>query len=90
MDTMADSKPGRKPDITDDELVAAIRGLLAQTGEPVVTPIEIVEVVPLKRRGLLRRLQSLVEDGRLRTKKVGARARVYWLDDDDPSGNGTG
>jgi PAS domain S-box-containing protein len=46
-------------------------------GEPVTTP-EVAERLGLGRRTAYGRLERLVEEGRLETKKVGANARVWW------------
>ncbi|SFR66862.1 PAS domain S-box-containing protein [Halogeometricum rufum] len=46
-------------------------------GEPVTTP-EVAERLDIGRRTAYARLERLVEDGRVETKKVGANARVWW------------
>ena len=46
-------------------------------GEPLTTP-EVAEALDLGRRTVYARLERLVEEGRLATKKVGANARVWW------------
>ncbi|GAA0679974.1 bacterio-opsin activator domain-containing protein [Natronoarchaeum mannanilyticum] len=46
-------------------------------GEP-VTASEIADVIECTRRTAYDRLQRLAEDGELESKKIGARARVWW------------
>ncbi|PSQ03656.1 hypothetical protein BRC97_13115 [Halobacteriales archaeon QS_6_71_20] len=57
-----------------------------ESGEPRTTP-EVAEELGVGRRTAYARLERLVEAGRLRTKKVGANARVWWR---PPSGDGAG
>ena len=47
------------------------------SGEPLTTP-EVAETLAVDRRTAYARLERLVDDGFLRTKKVGASARVWW------------
>ena len=63
-----------------EPLTATLRETLAQfdpTGEPRTTP-EVAEQLDLGRRSTYNRLERLVEQNRLETKKVGANARVWW------------
>jgi|GEM_PF-5264723 len=46
-------------------------------GTPVTTP-EVAEAYDCTQRTIYNRLESLAEEGRLETKKVGARGRVWW------------
>jgi len=46
-------------------------------GTPVTTP-EVAEEFDCTTRTIYNRLDALVEDGRLQTKKVGASSRVWW------------
>jgi PAS domain S-box-containing protein len=46
-------------------------------GTPVTTP-EVAEEFDCTKRTIYNRLDALVEDGRLQTKKVGASSRVWW------------
>ncbi|NHN43289.1 PAS domain S-box protein [Halorubellus sp. JP-L1] len=48
-----------------------------ESGVPLTTP-EVAESMDLGRRTVYARLERLVEEGRLETKKVGASARVWW------------
>jgi DNA-binding Lrp family transcriptional regulator len=67
--------PGRKPKITDEEILDAFRS----SSEPVLTTSEIASEFDITHRGVRDRLEKLEEDGVLRSKKVGARAKV-WSD----------
>lgn len=53
-------------------------------GEPRTTP-EVAESLDLGRRSTYARLERLVDDDRLETKKVGANARVWWRPSRTPS-----
>lgn len=75
------SDAGRPKTVSDDALVTAVRDCLRDTGDPVVTTAEIEAAVTLSRRGLSDRLRALREDGRLASKEVGARGRVWWVPD---------
>ena len=48
-----------------------------EPGEPWTTP-EVAEFLDLGRRSTYARLERLVEQNRIKTKKVGANARVWW------------
>ncbi|MFB6201818.1 MAG: GAF domain-containing protein [Halorhabdus sp.] len=50
---------------------------LGPPGTPVTTP-EVAEGFDCTQRTIYNRLESLVEDGVLETKKVGANSRVWW------------
>jgi len=52
-------------------------GVFDSSGEPKTTP-EVAEQLDLGRRTVYARLERLVEEGFLRTKKMGANARVWW------------
>jgi len=51
--------------------------ILGPPGTPVTTP-EVAEGFDCTQRTVYNRLESLVEDGILQTKKVGANSRVWW------------
>jgi PAS domain S-box-containing protein len=51
---------------------------LAPTGTPVTTP-EVAAEFDCTTRTVYNKLDTLVDEGRLETKKVGARGRVWWL-----------
>lgn len=74
---MSRDGPGRKPRVTDDEIVAVIR----EDERPVLTTSMIAEQLPIKRRGLLKRLNALTDDGRVEQMDVGPRSQVWYVDD---------
>jgi len=68
-------------------LTDALRETLAvfdSPGRPWTTP-EVADRLDLGRRSTYERLERLVEQGRLETKKVGANARVWWRSVDSAS-----
>lgn len=69
------SKPGPKPSVTDDEILAVFR----VTDDPVLSTAEVAKELPLERRSVYDRLVSLREEGRLTDKQVGGRNTVWWL-----------
>ena len=66
--------PGRPPRITDDEIIAVFRS----SSDPVLTTKEIASHFDITHRGVRDRLEKLNDQGRLKSKKVGARAKVWW------------
>lgn len=66
--------PGRTPQITDDEILAIFRG----SPDPVLSTSEVSSKVEITHRGVRDRLEKLEEDEKLESKKVGARAIVWW------------
>lgn len=54
----------------------------AVMSDPVLSSSEVSDIVNVTQQGALSRLRSLEADGKLRSKKVGARARVFWLSDE--------
>lgn len=66
--------PGRRPEITDDELL----GVFRSSSDPVLTTSEIASQVEITHRGVRDRLEKLETEGKLNSKKVGARAKVWW------------
>lgn len=69
--------PGPKPDVPDSELLR----LIASAPDPVVTSTELAEALDMSQQGAYNRLRSLEEDGYVRSRKVGASARVWWITD---------
>lgn len=55
--------------------------IIALHPEPVITSSDIYEKLGMTQRGAQNRLETLVEEGYLESKDVGARAKVYWLTD---------
>lgn len=68
---------GRKPETPDGEILQQIA--LART--PFVTSTELAEDLEMTQQGVYSRLQSLEEEELVKSRKVGARARVWWLTD---------
>lgn len=73
-----DAKPGPKPSVTDDEILAVFR----ETSDPVLSTAEVTEKVSLKRRSVYDRLTRLAEEGQLESKQIGGRNTVWWLVND--------
>lgn len=78
------SGPGRKPRVSDEQILE----LFQETNDPVLSTSEVADELPIGRRGTLKRLQSLVEDGQLESKSIGGRNTVWWLSENDISGKG--
>ena len=68
------SKPGRKPRVTEEEIVQEFR----DTDDPVLSTDEVADQLPLERRSVYDRLVSLREDGALTSKQVGGR-NIWWI-----------
>lgn len=66
--------PGRRPKITDEEILAVFRS----SSDPVMTTSEVASKFELTHRGVRDRLEKLDEQGVLESKKVGARAKIWW------------
>lgn len=66
--------PGRKPDVSDEEIL----NVFERTNDPILTASEIGEEIEMGRRGVLSRLENLEERGVLESKKVGGRSVVWW------------
>ena len=69
------SKPGRKPRVTDEEVLTVLR----ETGDPVLSTAEVAEELPIQRRATLTRLQRLAENDVLARKRTGGRNTIWWL-----------
>jgi hypothetical protein len=54
-----------------------------------VTAGDVMEAVGCSRRTAHNKLNALVEDGELKTRKVGSRSRVWWVPIEEPSGDGS-
>jgi DNA-binding IclR family transcriptional regulator len=68
---------GRKPKMSDDELVELVRTSDDWAGRPFTTAPELADRVGMSRQGVHRRLQTLVKEGRIEKYKSGQSA-VYW------------
>lgn len=70
--------PGRPKDVSDEEIlreVALARG-------PIVTAPELSDRLGISSSAVNKRLDSLVEEGYIKQREVGAKAIVYWLSED--------
>lgn len=68
---------GREPTISDAEIIREI----AVAPDPIVTSVELAEEIDMTQQGAYSRLESLEDKGLVRSKKVGSRARVWWMTD---------
>lgn len=66
---------GRPPTVSDEEILDVFRG----ANDPVLIASEVAEELPIGRRGVYKRLESLAENGELGKKKIGGRGTVWWL-----------
>lgn len=66
--------PGRTPEISNEEILSVFRS----SSDPVLTTSEVASEFEITHRGLRDRLEKLEGKGKLRSKKVGARAKVWW------------
>ena len=66
--------PGPDPEITDEEILDVFRS----TSDPVLTTSEVAAEFDLSHRGVRNRLEKLNEEGTIKSKKVGARGKVWW------------
>lgn len=69
--------PGRKPTVSDAEILNAFR----ETPDPVLTTNEVAEVIELSRRGTFDRLARLSEDGEIKMKKIRETGAIWWFPD---------
>lgn len=69
--------PGRKPTVTDEEILEVFR----VTSDPVLSTGEVAEQIGLGRRGTLDRLKQLTDENKLKSKKIGVKAAVWWSPD---------
>lgn len=69
-----------KQKMTDDELIDAVLDAAEDRGSPFVSTSEVLDVdaVDLTRRGLITRLDTLVELGKLGGREVG-RTKMWWV-----------
>lgn len=70
-----DTTPGRKPQVTDDEILQ----LFQDAGDPVLSTAEVTEQLPIKRSATYKRLSALRDDGQLTGKDIGGRNTVWWI-----------
>lgn len=72
---------GRPPAVSDQEILRGVYRSLSDSADPAATTAEIAEQLPIKREGLGRRLNDLVERGLVERKQVGV-SYIWWLPDD--------
>ena len=72
-----ESKPGRKPRVTNEEILQLFR----DTDDPVLSTGEVTAELSIGRSATYKRLSKLREEGALHGKKIGGRNTVYWLDE---------
>lgn len=68
---------GRPKDVSDKEILEAVKIVFGPA-----TAGEVSDQVELNNSGANKRLKKLVNNGKLNQKKVGAKAKVYWLTDE--------
>jgi predicted transcriptional regulator len=66
---------GPAPKHSDEEILR----IFAQSPDPVLFVTELAEQLDMTEEGTRKRIEPLVEDGRLLSKKPGERSRVYWI-----------
>ena len=71
---MAKDGIGRPREVTCEDVVSAFDNV----EKPVATGKLLAELLDVSRQSVLRRLQELEEDGRVKRWKVGSRAVVWW------------
>jgi hypothetical protein len=76
-------KPGPKPKVEPADALDVF-ARRDDRGEP-LTASEVADVLGCSRRTALNKLTDLAGDGRLRSKQVGGRSRVYWVPIDGDS-----
>ncbi|MFW5968840.1 MAG: hypothetical protein ACOCV2_15045 [Persicimonas sp.] len=67
--------------MSDQQLLSYFK----QHDDPVYSVVELAPEFEIGEEGVRVRLNSLVEVGKLETKKPGSSTRVYWLPRDDDS-----
>lgn len=65
---------GRPPAVTDEEILTVLR----EAADPFLSTAEIAEELPIKREGLVRRLNDLAKEERIQRKSVG-NSYAWWL-----------
>lgn len=69
-----ESSVGRKPRVTDSEIIEVFR----EADTPVLTTSMAADELPIGKRALLDRLNSLEVDHKLESMDVGPRGKVWW------------
>lgn len=68
---------GRKPTVPDVDILREI----AVAPDPIVTAVELADEIDMSQQGAYSRLETLESEEYVRSKKVGSRARVWWITD---------
>jgi len=66
---------GPDPDHSDAEVLR----VFVESPDPVLFAVELADELDMTTQGVYKRLERLVNDGLLHTKKPGERTRVYWI-----------
>jgi len=64
-----------KRTVTDEEILDRFKNVK----DPVLSAVELESIWNMSHEGIRLRLNDLVDDGKLETKKPGSSTRVYWL-----------
>jgi len=72
---------GRSKTMSDEEIIETIRS----HPDEVVTAPEVAEEIDMTPAGVLKRLDQLAEEGVVTKKKVGSRAVVWWVNENQAS-----
>lgn len=80
--TVAQTMPAGRPPETNPEDALEVFDERDDPAEP-LTASEVDDRLDCSKRTTLRQLEQLVEDGELKSKEVGARAKVWWIPLDD-------
>lgn len=73
-------QPGPTPSVTSEDVLGVFRER-DDASEPLSAP-EVAEALNCSRKTAYNKLVVLRERGQLKSKKVGARSRVWWVPDD--------
>ena len=72
---------GRSKTMSDEEIIETIRS----HPDEVVTAQEVAEEIGMTPAGVLKRLDELAEQAVVTKKKVGSRAVVWWVNENQAS-----
>ena len=75
MNSYTVTNAGRRPRVSDEEIVAVFR----ESQDPVLIASEVSAELSIGRRGVYKRLEQLAEEGKLERKKIGGRGTIWWL-----------
>lgn len=67
---------GRNRKVSDSELKRALR----RVDYPVATAKDVANQVAIGKRAVRDRLETLDEKGEIESRKIGAAAKMYWID----------